>query len=100
MTQNKGSHDGGNLLLLSGLYSRVARQLGVHPSYVSRVARGERRSDKIYRAIADELARVSGPSSGRGNKASPEQPDAGALLRFNTDLTRQLQKDARVRKTG
>jgi hypothetical protein len=99
MKQNKDP-EGANLLLLSGLYSRVARQLGVHPSYVSRVARGERRSDKIYRAIADELARVSGPSSRRGEKVTPEQPDAAAQLRLKGDLTRQLQRDARVRKTG
>jgi hypothetical protein len=49
-----------NLLFLTGLYTRVARQLGVHPSYVSRVARGERRSDRVYRAIAVELSKFRG----------------------------------------
>jgi len=41
-----------------GVYQRVARDLGVHPSYVSRVANGARRSDKIKRAILHELARI------------------------------------------
>jgi DNA-binding transcriptional regulator YdaS (Cro superfamily) len=41
-----------------GVYQRVARDLGVHPSYVSRVANGARRSEKIKRAILTELARI------------------------------------------
>jgi DNA-binding transcriptional regulator YdaS (Cro superfamily) len=53
-----GSENSANLLFLIGIYSRVARQLGVHPSYVSRVARGERHSDRVYRAIAAELAKL------------------------------------------
>lgn len=32
---------------MRGLYGRVAAKCGVHPSYVSRVARGERNSPKI-----------------------------------------------------
>lgn len=38
-----------------GLYSRVARKLGVDRSYVSRVAAGERRSPAIERAIISEF---------------------------------------------
>jgi hypothetical protein len=34
-----------------GLYARVARRLGVDRSYVSRVARGERRSRRVERAL-------------------------------------------------
>ena len=41
-----------------GLYSRVARKLGVDRSYVSRVARGERRSEDIEAALATELKRI------------------------------------------
>ena len=52
-----------NLTLMSGLYTRVARQVGVHPSYVSRVARGERRSESISHAIAAELAQFLEPNS-------------------------------------
>ena len=44
--------------LYHGLYSRVARKLGVDRSYVSRVARGERRSDEIEQALSSEFARV------------------------------------------
>jgi len=37
-----------------GIYSRVARRLGVHRTFVSRVARGERRSEPVERALAYE----------------------------------------------
>jgi transcriptional regulator with XRE-family HTH domain len=41
-----------------GLYARVARHLGVDRSYVSRVARGERRSKRIEQALQAELKRI------------------------------------------
>jgi hypothetical protein len=44
--------------LIRGLYGRVARQLKVDPSYVSRVARGERQSDVIETALERELKRI------------------------------------------
>jgi len=44
--------------LYRGLYSRVARKLGVDRSYVSRVARGERRSRQIEAALSQELKRI------------------------------------------
>ena len=44
--------------LSRGLYSRVARKMKCDPSYVSRVARGERRSDRIAGALAAEAMRV------------------------------------------
>jgi len=44
--------------LIRGLYGRVARQLKVDPSYVSRVARGERQSDVIEASLERELRRV------------------------------------------
>ena len=37
--------------LFHGLYSRVAQRLGVHPSYVSRVARGDRESEAVTAAL-------------------------------------------------
>ncbi len=43
---------------LCGLYSRVARQLHVDRSYVSRVARGERHSEAIEKALSSEFARI------------------------------------------
>jgi len=41
-----------------GLYARVAQKLGVDPSYVSRVANGERQSQGVKRALLSELALI------------------------------------------
>jgi CheY-like chemotaxis protein len=66
-------------VLFRGIYSRVARQLGVDRSYVSRVARGERRSEEIEEALRGELRRVEAtlkaigkslPASRRGRKTT------------------------------
>lgn len=66
-------------IVFRGIYSRVARQLGVDRSYVSRVARGERRSKEIERALRAELRRVEAalkaagknlPASRRGRKTT------------------------------
>jgi len=46
------------LELYRGVYSRVARKLGVDPSYVSRVARGERQSKSIEKALLAEVRRI------------------------------------------
>jgi CheY-like chemotaxis protein len=65
--------------LFRGIYSRVARQLGVDRSYVSRVARGERRSEEIEAALRNELRRLEAavkaagrnlPASRRGRKTT------------------------------
>ena len=44
--------------LYHGILTRVAAEMGVSPSYVSRVARGERRSLRVQRALARALGRV------------------------------------------
>jgi hypothetical protein len=41
-----------------GMFSRVARRLGVAASYVSMVARGKRKSEVIERALENEVANV------------------------------------------
>jgi hypothetical protein len=41
-----------------GLYARIASQLRVHPSYVCRVANGQRRSEKIMQALEAEMRRL------------------------------------------
>jgi transcriptional regulator with XRE-family HTH domain len=46
------------LSLYRGIYSRVARQLNIDPSYVSRVARGERQSAKVEAALLKEMQRI------------------------------------------
>lgn len=43
---------------LRGMYRRIARRLHVDTSYVSRVARGDRKSEKIENALRDELNRI------------------------------------------
>jgi transcriptional regulator with XRE-family HTH domain len=40
---------------LCGVYSRIARRLGVDRTYVSRVAKGERRSREIEEALVHEF---------------------------------------------
>jgi len=42
----------------SGLYSRIGIRLNVDRSYVSRVARGERHSEEIERALISEVERI------------------------------------------
>ena len=44
--------------LHAGVYRRVADKLGVDPSYVSRVAAGKRKGEKIRRAVIDELRKI------------------------------------------
>src|SRR6202020_1131060 len=41
--------------LFRGIYNRVAKRLGVDPSYVSRVDRGERKSALVEKALAEEV---------------------------------------------
>jgi transcriptional regulator with XRE-family HTH domain len=57
--------------MFHGLYSRVGKKVGVHPSYVSRVANGERESREVVaairaelRIIRDYLNRTEGKSNG------------------------------------
>jgi len=43
------------LTIFRGLFSRVARRLGIDPSFVSRVARGERSSPPVLAALQEEM---------------------------------------------
>jgi transcriptional regulator with XRE-family HTH domain len=45
--------------LYRGLYVRIARKLGVDPSYVSRVARGDRRSSQVESALLQALEEIN-----------------------------------------
>jgi hypothetical protein len=40
------------------MYQRVARKLKLHPSYISRIARGERRSKSVERALRLEIRKI------------------------------------------
>jgi transcriptional regulator with XRE-family HTH domain len=44
--------------LTRGLYKRVADMAGVDPSYVSRVARGERGSQEIEALLSHEVSKL------------------------------------------
>jgi hypothetical protein len=44
------------LAVFRGLYQRVAAKLAVDPSFVSRVARGERRSPAVLAALREEMS--------------------------------------------
>lgn len=62
--------------LYRGVYRRVAEQLGVDPSYVSRVARGERVSAEIQKFLTAELNRIG---------ALNHQPDGRAPQEGHSD---------------
>lgn len=47
-----------------GIYSRVARRLGVHRTYVSRVAHGERHSPVVENALLAEYERIQETGTG------------------------------------
>lgn len=55
--------------LYRGIYSRVAKQLGLDRSYVSRVASGERRSKKVEAALLAEIKRIEKIAGRRGAPA-------------------------------
>jgi len=60
--KRRNGHEGKSLLawhkLHAGVYARVARQLGVDASYVSRVAKGDRQADHVEQALISELKRI------------------------------------------
>jgi hypothetical protein len=61
--------------LCRGLYNRVAQKLGCDPSYVSRVARGERSSKAVSEALRAEIQQTwamanIGFGNGSGKKAN------------------------------
>jgi hypothetical protein len=57
-----------------GLFARVAKKLGLDPSYISRVANGERKSKRISQAIESELNKIQ--ASGRKTAPSSQKKSA------------------------
>ena len=63
-TKRQSSNGNGTHALLKwhrlhhGIYARVARRLDVDPSFVSRVANGERTSHTIQQALVTEIERI------------------------------------------
>ena len=69
--------------LYRGLYVRIARKLRVDPSYVSRVARGDRRSQQIEDALSRELERINsrlGRGSNRAGDRASSKANSGERL--------------------
>jgi hypothetical protein len=73
------------LSVFRGIYKRVADQLQVDPSYVSRVARGERQSDDIEASLERELKRIMALVKTGRNGASRN----GAARKANKTKTQQ-----------
>jgi hypothetical protein len=72
--------------LCRGLYNRVAQKVGCDPSYVSRVARGERISETISEALRAEIQQTwtianvgSANGSARTRKAKAQQSGEKAV---------------------
>jgi hypothetical protein len=81
--------------LYRGLYVRVAKRLGVDPSYVSRVARGERSSRQVEDALHRELGEI-GKRLGRRTEPGVYRPHRGntskrlrSIVRNNRSWFRQ-----------
>jgi len=52
-----------NAALFYGMYSRVARQLGVSPQHVRQVARGLHASKRVSSAVQREIKRLQSKAS-------------------------------------
>ena len=82
--------------LYRGLYVRIARKLGVDASYVSRVARGDRRSSEVEGALRQALDEIDqqlgrgsfGTESGRSRPASAAKR-LNILMKQNRDRIRK-----------
>jgi hypothetical protein len=53
--------------LYRGMYNRIAAKIGCDPSYVSRVARGERRSNEVAKALQVEIQKTWALANGNSN---------------------------------
>jgi hypothetical protein len=80
--------------LYRGLYVRIASKLHVDPSYVSRVARGERQSKAIERALQSEIDQIN-KKLGRGHASHAlTNRAAGKRLHFLVKHNRdRIQKE-------
>jgi hypothetical protein len=70
--------------LFRGLYARVAHDLGVDASYISRIARGERKSEVAEKAIDREFNKVLASiknSSARSDKNRSRRSEKKSRLK-------------------
>jgi hypothetical protein len=68
--------------VMRGLYKRVSDKHGVDPSYVSRVARGERRSPEIVASLNREISKLLTSVSMIGTKAQKRLGNAEQKATF------------------
>jgi hypothetical protein len=108
------NHDNGNnstpslslASLLRGLYSRVARDLEVDASYVSRVARGERSSAAVQAALGREMKKIlalagvdgngtgsNGNHNGHGQSAGANRDGLGRTVKSSASADRHKKKN-------
>src|SRR5579872_58087 len=80
-------------MLYRGLYVRIARKLGVDASYVSRVARGDRRSPEVESALHQALAEIDqqlGRSSSAAEKSTERKASSARRLKELVKQNRSL----------
>jgi transcriptional regulator with XRE-family HTH domain len=82
-------------MLYRGLYVRIARKLGVDASYVSRVARGDRRSPEVESALRQALAEID-QQLGRNSSVAVSSTEHRSRSKRLTDLIKQNR--SRIRK--
>src|SRR5690348_3636158 len=58
--------------LIRGIYTRLARELGYNISYIVRVAKGERHSDRVQAALEKEFTRILKKATTGSRKTSPK----------------------------
>src|SRR5579862_4562684 len=80
--------------LYRGLYIRIAKKLSVDPSYVSRVARGERHSRSVEDALQQELQSIN-KRLGRGASAAKKVAGTGSAPNRLKTLTRRHRSHVR-----
>ncbi len=80
--------------LFRGLYSRVAEKLDIDPSYVSRVARGERNSDTIEERNSDTIEEALAAEIRRISKLASRNGHLGRLASGNGHLGRLANKNS------
>ncbi len=82
--------------LYRGLYIRIARRLKIDPSYVSRVARGERHSKTVEHALRQEIDHINKKLNASRLGFSPAPvltPGTGNRLRFFVSRNRRDLRD-------
>lgn len=80
-------------MLYRGLYVRIARKLNVDASYVSRVARGDRRSPEVESALRQALAEIDqqlGRSSSAAQKSTERKATSAKRLKELVKQNRSL----------